>query len=157
VKTNDYYVSSTGSDSNSGTQTNPWRTVAKVNSVAFAAGARVFFQGGQTFAGKLYFDANDKGTATNPITVSSYGTGRAIVTGGTDYAFLAYNTGGITITNIDFQGVSSTAPGIGFYCDLTGGVKLPAIAIDQVNVGGFGQDGISIGSWNGQSVYDGVK
>src|SRR5881394_992897 len=88
----DYYVSPGGKDTNSGTQSSPWQTLTKVNGVNFNAGDRLFFQGGQTFNGRLYFDANDKGTPASPILISSYGTGRATINGGTSDAFYAYNT-----------------------------------------------------------------
>jgi len=45
VKGADYYVSTSGSDANPGTQALPWQTISKVNSTTFGAGDRIFFQG----------------------------------------------------------------------------------------------------------------
>lgn len=74
-----YYVnSSMGADGNNGTSmATPWRTLAKVNSFAFAAGDHISFQG--TFIGQL--NANRNGAAGNPIVYNSYGTGQAIISG----------------------------------------------------------------------------
>ncbi len=73
----DYYVSSTGNDANPGTLARPWKSTVKVNTRTFRAGDRILFKGGEWFYGGLTFDRLDAGTATNPIVVSSYGTGRA--------------------------------------------------------------------------------
>ena len=83
----DYYVSPAGNDSNSGTSpAEAWQTIGKVNSVTFGAGDSVFFGGGQSFSGSLYFDASDSGTPANPVTVSSYGGGRATISSGNQEA-----------------------------------------------------------------------
>ncbi len=154
----DYYVSPSGLDGNAGTSGSPWQTIAKVNGVNFKAGDRIFFQGGQTFNGKLYFDANDLGSAANPIQISSYGTGHATINGGSSDAFYAYNTAGITISNLDFTGAGATCTGTGivFYNDLAGNVKLPHIYIDNVQVSGF-KGGITIGAWNGTSGFSDLR
>jgi hypothetical protein len=155
----DYYVSATGLDTNAGTLSMPWKTINKVNSRAFAAGDRIFFEGGKTFSGKIYLDAGDLGTAANPIVIGSYGTGRAIIAGGADSAFYAYNVAGIQIHNLQFTGSgasTSTKGGVVFYADLAGGVKLDKIHIDNVEVSGFAE-GISIGSWNGTTGYRDVR
>src|SRR5882724_10459008 len=78
-----YYVSSSGSDSSSGTSlAAPWKTITKVNSKSFSAGDQIFFEGGKTFTGQISLDANDAGTTANPILISSYGVGRATINGG---------------------------------------------------------------------------
>ena len=45
-----YYVSPSGSDSNPGSASAPWQTIARVNRASLAAGDTVLFQGGQTFS-----------------------------------------------------------------------------------------------------------
>jgi hypothetical protein len=154
----DYYVSPAGKDTNSGAQSSPWQTITKVNAINFSAGDRIFFQGSQTFNGKLYFDSNDKGTPSSPITISSYGTGRATINGGTSDSFFAYNTAGLTISNINFAGSggSCTGTGLNFYNDLAGSVKLGHIYIDSVDVSNL-KGGITIGGWNGVSGYNDLR
>jgi hypothetical protein len=146
----DYYVSPSGSDSASGASAAPWRSVAKVNATTLRAGDRVLFQGGQRFAGKISLDVNDGGTSTSPVTITSYGSGRAIIDGGTGDALFAYNCGGIDIRGIDFVGAgrtASTGTGINFYADLATGRKFDRLYIDGVDCSGF-RSGIVIGSWH---------
>ena len=40
-----YYISSSGSDTNPGTQALPWQTINKVNSTTFSPGDEILFQG----------------------------------------------------------------------------------------------------------------
>lgn len=70
-----YYVSPTGSDSNSGTSpSSPWQTLAKVDSTTFAAGSQILFQAGGNWYGQQ-LTASSSGTASDPITYGSYGSG----------------------------------------------------------------------------------
>jgi microcystin-dependent protein len=74
-----YFVKNGGSDGAAGTSdATAWATVSKVNGFALAAGDIVQFRGGDTWNETL----NPKsGTSGNPITYTSYGTGRANLTG----------------------------------------------------------------------------
>ena len=57
-----YYVSNSGSDSNSGTSpTAAWRTITKANSVSLQPGDSLLFQGGETFNGNLVLGSTDSG------------------------------------------------------------------------------------------------
>jgi hypothetical protein len=156
-----YYVSTGGNDSAAGTSTaHPWRTINRVNSQALHAGDTVLFQGGGTFAGKLYVNPNEKGTPTAPISFGSYGSGRATLSGGTGSAVLVYDVGGVVFQNLVLTGSgasSNTAEGLSLYNDLSGNVKLPYVRITNVSVSGFGHYGISIGGWNGTSGYQDVQ
>lgn len=152
VKATDYYVSPHGDNMNTGTSPeNSWQTISRVNAATFSPGDRLYFEGGYRHYGSLYFDYSDSGTATNPVTVSSYGTGRATIDAGTENGLYAYNCAGIDIRNINFSGsgpTTNTGSGIFFYMDLGGAVKLRRIYINRVDVSGFGEQGISIGSWH---------
>ena len=153
----DYYVNLAGSDLNQGTSpTAPWQTLARVNQHALRAGDRVYLAGNQIFSGTLAFDSADIGGAVSPIFVSSYGTGRATIAAGPSTGVWAYNTAGITISNLNVVGAgrtSNTGAGVEFYADLPGNVKLASVRIDHVDVSGFGRDGIVIGSWNGATGF----
>jgi hypothetical protein len=72
-----YYVSPSGSDSNPGSASAPWRTVARVNTASLLPGDTVLLQGGANFADTLIPPAS--GTATSPISFGSYGTGSASI------------------------------------------------------------------------------
>lgn len=154
----DYYVSSAGADTKTGTSPSAaWRTLSRVNGVTLRPGDRVLLRGGDTFSGTLTLDAADRGTATAPVTVTSYGTGRATIAAGNGRGVWVYNTAGIAIANLNVTGTGAAVSGIAFYSDLAGDVKLPFIRIDSVDVSGFGRDGIEIGSWNGRTGYTDVR
>ncbi len=147
-----YYLSPTGSDTNSGTtQQLAWRSIDQLNRTTFKPGDRILLQGGATFNGTLQFDARDQGNATQPIVISSYGVGRATISGGANSGISVYNSSGYRIENLKLQGSPSSnkrAAGIVFYTDLAGGVKLDYIRITDVEAAGFESAGISIGSWH---------
>src|SRR5512144_685414 len=77
----DYYVSATGDDGRSGSEAEPWRTLAKVNATRLEPGDRVLLEGGRTFAGPLELGSDDRGTPTRNIVVTSFGVGRAVIDG----------------------------------------------------------------------------
>ena len=72
----DYYVSSTGNDSANGlSSSTPWKSISKVNSEFsnLNPGDRILFKRGDVFYGTIKVEKS--GTASSPITLSSYGTG----------------------------------------------------------------------------------
>jgi len=70
----DYYVSSAGNDGNSGTSlSSTWKSLAKLNSIDFAAGDVIQFKRGDKWIGK--FELTESGNSDNPIKFSSYGQG----------------------------------------------------------------------------------
>src|SRR5687768_12571407 len=92
-----YYVDYVGGkDTNSGTSTSaPWKYVNNLYTKTFRAGDKILFKGGQTHYGKLYLGSDDTGSASNPIVISSYGSGRANINGGSDSSIFVQNTAGI--------------------------------------------------------------
>ena len=157
-----YYVRTGGCDDSTGTSIQAaWQTIARVNSVQFAAGDHIFFEGGSVFSGNLYFDANDGGTCSDPLVITSYNlsAGRAVINGGNSFGLFCYNRAGMRIVNIDFTGsgmLSNTNSGILFHLDLGPGWTAECIVIDSVEVSGFQKCGISIGSGNGTSGFSQV-
>jgi len=156
-----YYVSATGSDANRGTSpSQAWRSIGKVNSKVFSPGDKILFQAGAVFSGRLFFDAADGGTVAGPITVSSYGTGRATISAGNGNGILLYNTAGFSITRLVLKGSGrtvNTESGVNVYTDLGGNVKLNYIRIHRVDASGFGDHGIVIGSSNNSTGYRDVR
>ena len=155
-----YYLSSSGSDSASGTSpANAWRTINRLNSQILKPGDTVLFQGGATFSGEVYVSPSENGTSAQPITFDSYGTGRATISGGTGSSAFVYDSGGIVIQDLVLKGSgasTNTSDGLGFYNDLAGNVKRSFVRITNVSVSGFGHYGISIGGWNGSSGFQDV-
>lgn len=77
-----YYVSPSGSDSNSGTSPNQaWRTVDRVNSANLHPGDGVLFQGGATFSDDTLMPPTS-GASGQPIVFGSYGQGRGLLSKG---------------------------------------------------------------------------
>ena len=70
----DFYISNSGSDSNSGTSiSSPWKTISKVNSILLKPGDRISFRRGNIWKEKL--NISYSGTSNNPIYIGAYGTG----------------------------------------------------------------------------------
>jgi parallel beta-helix repeat protein len=69
-----YYVSTAGSDSNTGTSTDkPWKSLSKVNSFSFKPGDQILFKRGEQWSGTI--TVNQDGASGSPITYGAYGTG----------------------------------------------------------------------------------
>jgi len=158
----DYYVSPLGDNSNAGTSpAKAWKTIIKVNGATFRPGDSIFFEGGKSFRGGLKFDDKDDGTSAEPITVGSYGGGRATISSGNRHGLYARNCAGFVVRGLNFVGSGRTdsrgGSGIYFFTDLTG-VKPEYVRIDNVEVSGYRQTGILIGgSRKGNSGFKDVR
>jgi hypothetical protein len=75
--------SSTGNDSNDGSQTQPWKTLSKISNTTLGPGDTVYFKKGDTFCG--HYVVNGSGTEQSPITFTAYGTGNQPVISGSDH------------------------------------------------------------------------
>ncbi len=157
-----YYVSPSGNDNNAGTSpSTAWATIDKVNDVSFANGDSVLFEGGQSFSGTIWIGVDDGGTASSPLIISSYGTGRATVTSGLTDGIYVYNRAGLEISDMIFVGADPASresfTGINVWTDLAGDVKLEHLYIDNVDVSGYPERGISVGGWNNRSGFKDVR
>ncbi|HET6558995.1 MAG TPA: right-handed parallel beta-helix repeat-containing protein [Prolixibacteraceae bacterium] len=78
-----YYISSTGIDTNNGlTPSTSWLTISKVNAhfSSMAPGDSILFKRGDTFYGSIV--VSKSGTIDKPIVISAYGTGsQPVITG----------------------------------------------------------------------------
>ena len=69
-----YYLSSLGNDSYSGTsKLTPWKTLSKLDSMQFQPGDTIHFKRGDKWLGR--FKITESGSAINPIRFTSYGKG----------------------------------------------------------------------------------
>lgn len=136
----DYYISPAGSDSSRGTQSEPWRSIAKVNETDFRGGDHVHFQGGKRFAGTIELDCDDSGTSDMRLVVTSYGNGRAVIDGGNGSSLRADGCNHLVVRNLNFVGSGrkggNTQDGI---CV----VDAQWLEIDGVEVSGFRNNGLS--------------
>ena len=83
---NQYYLSSsTGNDSNDGSQTQPWKTLSKISNTTLGPGDTVYFKKGDTFRGHFVVDGS--GTEQSPITFTSYGNGSQPIISGSDHDY----------------------------------------------------------------------
>ncbi|MFZ1320198.1 MAG: right-handed parallel beta-helix repeat-containing protein [Ignavibacteria bacterium] len=100
-----FFISNTGDDSNSGTsENNAWRTIQKVSSFKFKPGDIIQFRGGDLFTGNLLFN-DEEGTETDPIEITSYGFGSAILQCNSDNCITIINKGGFLIHNLEIKGI----------------------------------------------------
>lgn len=106
-----YYISTHGSDSNSGTSPDsPWQSLMRINTTAFNPGDSVSFRKGDEWAGGVVLD--ESGTADSAIRLDSYGSGNLpTVTGGEDGSCFRLNGSyieveGLRVTNCGYAGFS---------------------------------------------------
>jgi hypothetical protein len=103
-----YYFSASGSDSNNcRSPASPCRTIGKMNSLTYAAGDSILFHGGDSFTGCVMLNSTNvpnKGSASNPITLDSYGSGNATLLSncpGNLHALLTIDgVSGVTVQNL---------------------------------------------------------
>ena len=148
VQARDYVVSPHGSDTNPGTAAQPWQTLAKVNATALKPGDRVLLTSGATFTGNLTLTDQEAGTPTQPISITSTGKGRAVIVAAGQTAISAAG-GGITIRNLTLKGTATKADksaGIAFFTDNATGGPFRKVILDNLEISGFGDDGISMGT-----------
>jgi hypothetical protein len=155
-----YYVSPSGDDAQSGLSPSAaWATVDRVNQATLGPGDTVLFAGGHTFAAGLYLDATKLGTAAQPLVVSSYGRGRAILDAGDDFGIMVHNGAGVEIRNLEVRGNGvATNQSIGIYCatDAATPIQYEHLWIDSVEVHGFLWGGILVGP-NADTAYSGFR
>lgn len=157
-----YYVSPEGNDIHSGTTPETaWRTVARINRSAFTPGDRILFEGGKTFSGPVKLGPDDEGTAGLPIEIGTYPgeeNAPATIAAGTGPGIDVWNVSGVRISNLRIAGGGADvneASGIRFLSTLPGGAS--NVAVDRVEISGFGRHGISVGAWETEAGYRDVR
>ena len=152
----DYYVSPDGDDDFDGLSPGrAWKSLTHADTIAFRPGDRLLLRGGAHFTGSIRFDANDAGDATHPVTIGSYGDGRATIAPAGRSGIVIYDTAGVEIHDVAIAGDSAAyaqAAGIKLYSDLPGGRKLEHLTVSGVDVTGF-LYGIEVGGGNGATGF----
>lgn len=150
-----YYVSTSGSDANSGTsQSSPWASLSKVDATTFRPGDRILFQDRDTWTGQLW--PKGSGAPGAPITIGNYGSGAKpsfAGAGRTPDAVKLWNQQYWTITGIDASNYAgpSTADLRDFRAIHIGGDDgrtLSGFTIDGVRV----HDVTGVDNWIGGST-----
>lgn len=104
-----FYISSAGSDSAAGTSpSTAWLTIGKVNAQTHLAGDTYAFRGGDTFTDAT-LTVNAAGTLGAPVTVCSYGIGRATITRSTNTDAIIANNNYNTIKDLILIGAGATS------------------------------------------------
>ncbi|HHW00180.1 MAG TPA: DUF5123 domain-containing protein [Clostridiaceae bacterium] len=130
-----YYVDSVnGNDNNNGTsESTPWKTLSKVNSMTFQPGDQIKFKAGGSWTGQLL--PKGSGSSGNPIVITKYGTGAdPIIDGaGASYTMRLHNQQYWEIRNIEIMNTASTdALRIGLYITATDAGTLNHIYVQNV-------------------------
>lgn len=139
----DYYVSASGNDADPGSAKAPWRSVDKVNQTALRPGDRVLFQGGQVFVGNMVLDSADSGAAGHPVTITSYGRGRATIDAVNGTALRAQGCDYLALKSLNLVGAGRKMGNKESGLQITGGVA-PIVA--DVDAKGFQKAGVSLAS-----------
>jgi hypothetical protein len=101
--TGHYLNNKIGNNKNPGTVKRPIKTISELNTCLQAKPGSIFFAGGQVFEGTLNLN-NIIGVDSIPISVGSYGGGRAVINGGGKESIRIENCKNIRITNLDLKG-----------------------------------------------------
>ena len=137
-----FYVSSSGNDSNSGTSMHAaWRSIQHINAQNLLPGSTVLFEGGTIFSGTLELNALDSANEAQPIVISSYGKGYALIDGDTTLAFKAENCNHFSLQKLKFKGKGRKEGNRSDGVFLTG---CKHVLVDSLEVSGFQHSGISI-------------
>ncbi len=147
----EFYISPDGNDSNPGTCSKPWQTVARVNAADLEPSDRVLFEGGKKFAGPLVLTDKHSGSPEKKVELTSYGEGRAILDGGNISALTAKRCSHLAIRNLNFVGAGRKTGNTERGVSLAEGDD---IVVDQVEVSGFRSSGLVFaGVHNGRATH----
>jgi len=105
----DYYFDRIGGlDTNPCTISLPCKTTGKINSTlsTAVAGDRILLKGGVKWSGRLTINGRS-GTASAPISITTYGTGKARLQNKNGHGIYVYNSGGISISNMIVEGAGT--------------------------------------------------
>jgi hypothetical protein len=151
-----YYVSPTGSDSNSGTSTSaPWQTITKVNGFRFPQGSIVEFEGGQNFTGCLVFNTTNvpASSASTPFIIGSYDGEYATIhsdcTGDYSAAITADDVSGFELNNVAVVNGSTTAAGV-LLENQTSTTAAEGMTVEDSKISGFSTPSGSSTTFGGQ-------
>src|SRR5262245_36629279 len=138
------FFAASGNDSNPCTQAAPCQSLGKAQSLTYAPGATINFNGGDTFTGCWALtpaNVPGRGSASNPIVVQSYGTGRATWTSNCTGNFSSVldiaGVSGVTVQKLKLVG-GNPAAGSGILIEGPG----DTITVQNTEITGFaGPDG----------------
>jgi len=109
-----YFDNTNGNDANPGTEAQPKKSINEFNVLDLDPGDTVYFKRGETWNGGLKLRNEDAGSATDPITITAYGTGnKPIITNDTQPTGGRYmgldifeSPGYIVVDNLEFENIN---------------------------------------------------
>ena len=143
-----YFVSASGDDNNDGLAIDKAGNLFQKSILSIFFRDAVHFEGGKTFLGPIQFNSRHSGTQTNPITLKSFGLGKAIIHGGRTNGIEIWNAEYIEIRDLLIKGDGRyNNEGMGLYIITDRSDKmLLGIVIDNIDAYGFYWGGIGIGA-----------
>ncbi len=146
-----FYLDPNGDDENDGrSPTKAWRSIPRLNEEKLKSGDHVFFASGAKFEGSIVLKASEAGTSAKPLVFSSDGSPATIIS--RDGSGFTAAAGGIELQNLRFEGQATAKKkghlGVAFLANGRQGQKYAHVRIKNVEVSGFGDTGIAIGSQN---------
>lgn len=143
-----YYVSPKGNDQYTGSMKKPFRTTEKLNTVVFKPGDKIFFEANVVHAGSLILNEQDTSTPEKPITIGSYGKGRATLQVSTGNGILVNNLSGIIIQDLIVTSIGlaqNDGYGVKVFNNKPGLSILKMVRIKNVEASNFKWAGIFVG------------
>jgi len=134
-----YYVDGlAGNDTNPGIKEIPFKTIEKVNALQLKAGQSILFAGGQIYSGTLRLKGFS-GTKKQPITIGSYGFGRATLNGENANSILADSCSWLQLKNLVVSGNGRLAGNTGSGVEFR---RVQNCSIDSLEASGFLWSGV---------------
>ena len=148
-RADDYHISPAGDDAAAGSASAPWRTLDRANRHAYRPGDRILLDGGAEFAGNLAVAApGSSSDPARPITIGSFGRGRAVIRAGRGTAVRIEDLGGVVVRDLVLVG-NPGAEGDGFGVLVLhrrpDGARLEGVRVEGVEARGFRWAGIYVG------------
>src|SRR6185437_6021510 len=162
----DYYFSAAAGSSGAGTAGSPWSNLSAADALDLNPGDNLYLRGSFSApSGGILLGSQDAGTAAAPVSITSWGNSAATINAGNSYGIAADNVGGISISNLSIKGSGPASVGsTGLYTNASNGIlfstdtgKQNYIRVDNVNVSGFGENGIYLRGDSGSSGFNDVK
>jgi hypothetical protein len=157
--TTSYYFSASGSDSNNcRSPASPCHTIRKMNSLTYEAGDSILFHGGDSFTGCVTINPTrvpNKGSASNPITLDSYGGGNATLLSncpGNLHALLTIDgVSGVAVQNLILSANGTqTAYGVLVQNSYSTTAPVDTIVIQNTDISGFHCCGTTPGQYGSE-------
>lgn len=136
-----WYVDTTGTDAGSGMKNKPFKTIWRMNAVELHPGDTVYFRAGQTFKGTLELRAGMNGTNKNPIVITSYGKGHAVINGGDSSGVRVYKESYMKLQHLTLKGSGRKT---GNVKDGLAIINCQNVQINDLDISGFQKSGLLI-------------